>query len=160
MPIKVRLPALYLIDTKRNDNIIRQLGRPTESIEADVASYTAGRLKGRVVIPFEKHEPQILVLEEKRQVSSFKKIIRTPRLPPESAASEVDLSDSIWLAHPDLKDVNSPDTVEKIVRSWQNGFSFVEEDQEQNIDGLREPQIGALSIACPAMWIVETTIPR
>src|ERR1043165_2003823 len=153
MPIKVRLPALYLIDTKRNDNVIRQLGRPIESIEADVATYTAGRLKGRVVIPVEKDEPQILVLEEKRQVSSFKKIIRTPQLPLETAVSEIDLTDSIWLAHPDLAEVSASETVQKIVRSWQKGFLFVEEDQEQNIDGLREPQIGALH-AIHARWAV------
>ncbi len=153
MPIKVRLPALYLIDTKRNDNVIRQLGRPMESIEADIATYTTGRLRGRVVIPVEKDEPQILVLEEKRQVSSFKKIIRTPQLPLETAVSEADLTDSIWLAHPDLAEVSASETVQEIVRSWQNGFSFVEEDQERNIDGLREPQIGALH-AIHARWAV------
>jgi superfamily II DNA or RNA helicase len=45
-----------------------------------------------------------------------------------------------WLKHPQDKDSSTAE----IVSSWSNKFSFIEEDIEQNIKGLREPQIAAL----------------
>lgn len=45
-----------------------------------------------------------------------------------------------WLRHPSFVDL----TPDQVVASWKNRFSFVKENQEAKIDGLRPPQMGAL----------------
>lgn len=45
-----------------------------------------------------------------------------------------------WIKHPKLKDHST----DNIISSWKGNFNFLEEDIENNIQGLREPQIGAL----------------
>ncbi len=45
-----------------------------------------------------------------------------------------------WLKHPADKDYSA----EEILNSWENSFSYIEEDIVKGIKGLRQPQIGAL----------------
>lgn len=57
----------------------------------------------------------------------------------ESNLADADFRIIKWLKHPLL---NS--TPESIVNSWKSTFTFKEEDQENNIIGLRNPQVGAI----------------
>ncbi len=45
-----------------------------------------------------------------------------------------------WLKHPENRSHTNTD----IINSWTNTFNFIEEKLEENINGLREPQIAAL----------------
>ena len=45
-----------------------------------------------------------------------------------------------WLKHPSFEELTPQD----VLNSWKNKFKFVKEDIENNINGLRPPQIGAL----------------
>lgn len=45
-----------------------------------------------------------------------------------------------WIKHPKIAEYTTDD----IIESWKNNFSFKEEDLEENVNGLREPQIAAL----------------
>ncbi|GHT34683.1 hypothetical protein FACS189434_11270 [Bacteroidia bacterium] len=45
-----------------------------------------------------------------------------------------------WLKHSDFKEL-SPN---EVTVSWKNGFHFISEDVENNVKGLRPPQMGAL----------------
>lgn len=45
-----------------------------------------------------------------------------------------------WLKHPSFKDL----TPQEVVTSWKSKFKFIKEDVENDIKGLRPPQIGAL----------------
>lgn len=45
-----------------------------------------------------------------------------------------------WLKHPLLKEYS----IDEIIASWKNNFQFKEENQQENIQGLRQPQLGAL----------------
>ncbi|WP_338815660.1 DEAD/DEAH box helicase family protein (plasmid) [Bernardetia sp. Wsw4-3y2] len=45
-----------------------------------------------------------------------------------------------WIKHPKMAEF----TTDEITESWKGNFSFVEESVEDNISGLREPQIAAL----------------
>ena len=45
-----------------------------------------------------------------------------------------------WLKHPSFEELTPQD----VLNSWKNKFKFVKEDVENNINGLRPPQIGAL----------------
>jgi superfamily II DNA or RNA helicase len=45
-----------------------------------------------------------------------------------------------WIKHPDYKEY----TPDEIINSWENSFSYIEENIQKRIKGLRQPQIGAL----------------
>tara|TARA_R110000868_G_scaffold390861_1_gene660685 strand:+ start:1350 stop:4589 length:3240 start_codon:yes stop_codon:yes gene_type:complete len=45
-----------------------------------------------------------------------------------------------WIKHPSFKDLSPQD----VVASWRNKFKFIKEDLDNDIKGLRPPQIGAL----------------
>lgn len=45
-----------------------------------------------------------------------------------------------WLKHPKFEN-QSPD---QVVSSWENKFKFIQEDEANNVKGLRPPQMGAL----------------
>lgn len=45
-----------------------------------------------------------------------------------------------WIKHPKMAEF----TTDEIIESWKDNFSFIEESVEDNISGLREPQIAAL----------------
>ena len=45
-----------------------------------------------------------------------------------------------WIKHPKMIDF----TTDEIIESWKGNFSFIEESLEEEISGLREPQIAAL----------------
>jgi superfamily II DNA or RNA helicase len=47
-----------------------------------------------------------------------------------------------WLRHPLL--IKNCTTVDNVVSSWENDFHYIEEDTNNNVLGLRTPQIGAL----------------
>ena len=46
-----------------------------------------------------------------------------------------------WLKHPAMNDVL---TSNEVAHSWRGKFTFVEEDKEANIGGLRRPQSGSI----------------
>jgi hypothetical protein len=45
-----------------------------------------------------------------------------------------------WLKQPQLKDYS----VQDVIKSWKNNFNYKEEEPENNLPGLRQPQIAAL----------------
>jgi superfamily II DNA or RNA helicase len=155
MSIKIKLPPLYLINTRLGENLIQQVGQAGNTIEAEIAHYTSPKIKGEVVIPKTANVEQILLVQKKtRLTDSFNKLILADQNSGIGTQRDLDLSTSLWLKHPDLSELAGDDElVSKIVASWQNGFSFISEDEEKNIDGLREPQIGAIH-AIHAHWAV------
>ena len=46
-----------------------------------------------------------------------------------------------WLKHPMISDALTPDDVAK---TWRGSFTYIEEDRAANLDGLRQPQAGAI----------------
>lgn len=46
-----------------------------------------------------------------------------------------------WLKHPAINDTYTPD---EVTHSWRGQFTFIEEDREADLRGLRQPQAGAI----------------
>ncbi len=46
-----------------------------------------------------------------------------------------------WLKHPLITDAISPD---ELAQTWRGKFTFIQEDREAHLDGLRQPQAGAI----------------
>jgi superfamily II DNA or RNA helicase len=157
MSIKVKLPPLFLISVAVGDNLIQQLGVASHSIDANLASFTSTKLKGQIVVPQNTSESQILLIRKKGQsTDSFQKTLYFKDDLSDGHDEPIDLSGGTWIKHPMLID-DGRSTVSKVVESWQGGFSFIAEDEEREINGLREPQIGALH-AIHAHWAVTNEV--
>jgi superfamily II DNA or RNA helicase len=153
MQVKIKLPRLYLITVLQGENLIQGLGQPATTIDADLANYSTPKLKGSIIIPKDQDLPQILVIKKGDPGNDFQSVIRFSS-EPSVVDGYLDLTTGLWLKHPDLQTEAENATVPAdVVASWINGFSFISEDEDKNIEGLREPQIGAIH-AIHAHWTV------
>jgi superfamily II DNA or RNA helicase len=155
MAIEITLPALFAINSVINGNTVQQVIQPIQPIQADKASFTSGRIKGEILIPKNTDDAEHIFLVSKgRDIPvTYSKIIFAPNTQ-SSEAGKLDLSSNVWLKHPLLKEPdNHVEHLTNILKSWKNGFVFIEEDEQANIKGLREPQDGAIH-AIKGHWAV------
>ncbi|HEX8377018.1 MAG TPA: DEAD/DEAH box helicase family protein [Pedobacter sp.] len=147
MPIEVKLPPLFAINENRRGNTIQQIIYPGSSIEAEQANFTTPKIKGLAIIPKNNDdlEHRILLVTSRKEIAvSFSKIILTSSIQTVGTGI-LDLSSNNWLKHPSFKEINNhAENLKNVFKSWDNGFSFLYEDEAKNIKGLREPQKGAL----------------
>lgn len=146
MPTEVKLPPLFAINTNLNGNTIQQIVNLSSSIQVDIANFLTPKIKGVALIPKNGSYPeQILLVKTKKETAvSFSNIIVAASLPSPSA-DIVDLTSQLWLKHPDLKVIDDhAENLKNVSDSWNDGFSFLYEDEKKKIKGLREPQKGAL----------------
>ena len=146
MPIEIKLPPLFAINITSGGNTIQQIIQPSYSITADKANFASTGIKGHILIPKNADNAEQILLLEKRtnQTHSFKKIIITGKKQTESF-DVLDLSHYSWTKHPDLKEPeNHVEHLGNTIKSWNKGFSFLLEDEENGVFGLREPQEGAI----------------
>lgn len=155
MSVKISLPPVYRINDKSNGNLIQQIIEPGYSFDAEVLNYESNRLKGKLV----KHgAEEILVLEKPTTQSlGFSKALKSKLTSAASGNTLIDYSNGEWLKHPQLNVNGAGDegqNLKAILDSWQNAFSYIEEDQRKNLRGLRRPQIGAVH-AIHSHWTVS-----
>lgn len=146
MPIEIKLPPLFAINITSGGNTIQQIIQPSYSITADKANFATTGIKGHILIPKDADNAEQILLLEKRtnQTHTFKKIIITGKKQTESS-DVLDLSHCSWTKHPDLEEPeNHAEHLGKTIKSWSKGFSFLLEDEENGVFGLREPQEGAI----------------
>ena len=68
----------------------------------------------------------------------------------------IDATEGTWLRHPQLGEGQARDEAlehQKVINSWKGAFSYILEDADAGVIGLRPPQIGALH-AVHAHWSV------
>jgi superfamily II DNA or RNA helicase len=157
MTIEIILPPLLSINTTLNGNTIQQIILPSQSIQADKANYISTGIKGILLMPktenADESDHMLLVNQRKLLTESYTKIILASKLQ-QSQTDVLDLSPCLWLRHPHHKEVDDhANHIKEVLKSWQNGFAFLREDEANAIKGLREPQIGALH-AIHAHWAV------
>ncbi len=77
---------------------------------------------------------------------TFSRIILVTQKQIDECVDSLDLSSNTWLTHPNSKEANTTHSklTTDIIKSWENCFSYSQENLDENIKGLREPQIGAL----------------
>lgn len=147
---KIKLPPVFAINESRNGNTIQQLLAPTCSIDGSLANYQGTNLKGKIIIPADKGSEQILVIERLAPAANgFEKVLRVNPAKISSSAPLVDLTEDKWIKHPTLVQVPSDGLdrlkrMEEVVSSWDSSFSYLAENIEKKIKGLRAPQIGAV----------------
>lgn len=82
----------------------------------------------------------LLTSNKDYQDNTIDYILLTSKIPRRADFNAGRIKIQRWLKHP----VFQPLTPEEVVTSWINNFKFIKENEEQNIKGLRPPQIGAL----------------
>jgi hypothetical protein len=154
MAVKIHLPHLLAINSVVGESLIQQIAQPGYSFDAELANYTSPKIKGRIILPKADGEEKILLVQKKGHTADdYSKLILVEKKQINLEEGVLDLSVHLWLKHPHLKvaDVNYRDVISGVLSSWENGFSFIRQDEEKGIEGLREPQVGAYH-AINAHW--------
>jgi len=158
MTVKIRLPPVFGIRERIYGNTIHQIVEPQALIEADLASYSSGKIKGQLITrAFGENEA--LVIETGNVPSdSFFGILKAKTTTTLDKSEKIDFSDADWISHPMLPSSSSEPNYEQhlkdIKSSWYGAFSYLPEDPNQDVKGLRLPQIGGVH-AIHAHWAVS-----
>ncbi len=148
------LPPVLRIDEMVAGNHVQQLAERRASVEGNVATYVHGRFRGSLFQPSNGTD-EILVAPRERQIPpNYSRVVLGTAEPTDAL---VDLAGGRWIRHPLAAE--APDYTSEIARvldSWSGAFSYVQEDAERGVTGLRGPQIGALH-AIHAHWSVNSS---
>jgi superfamily II DNA or RNA helicase len=156
----VHLPDTFAIDEKASVGLIRQMAMLGSTIEANVATYKARSVEGRLLIPVEDSDRKILVLPKRpaQVISGYARVlVATGRLPSTKSES-LDLTTAQWIQHPE-RYTDYPRgmsaRVAAVSESWRDALKYKQEDPTTNSPGLRGPQIGALHLV-QGHWTVSS----
>lgn len=82
----------------------------------------------------------LLTSDKGFQGNEVEYVLLTSKKPSKSDLVAKQIKFKRWMKHPDFKN-NTP---EEVVNTWSDKFKFIKENEQENIKGLRPPQIGAL----------------
>lgn len=151
----ITFPILYGIDYSLKGNPVCQVAVERSEREGSLAPFKRGRLNGFIFQPgMADQEVLIIPPEARRLPDGHPRILRATV---SANAQVLDLSNGAWLRHP-LRHVREGDVdherqIAECLESWVESFSYVQEDPQRQIVGLRNPQLGALH-AIHAHWSV------
>jgi superfamily II DNA or RNA helicase len=145
------IPPVFDVDDSPGRNLLRRLAAPAETLEGHLSTFKRERLSGWLFRP-DTLDAEFLLIPRKTQPEripqTYEYVLIAEQKPD---AERVDLSASEWMKHPAFI---TAVTAQEAVRSWHSAFSYIQEDQDRRIVGLRAPQIGALH-AVHAHWSVS-----
>jgi superfamily II DNA or RNA helicase len=154
-----RLPALYAIHEKVHGNPVQQLVLPGREVEVTEELYTDGHITGRIITPQIGDTAPILIIPTSITApSDFRYVLGLRHI----QQGEDTIQRLHWLRHPEMGHIPAaPIDYERLTQqvtdSWRGSFTYLEEDPERQIKGLRPPQIGAVH-ATHAHWIIAGRI--
>lgn len=134
--MKVTIPILERIIFQQagNKNVIRQLLSPSRQIELNVIE------SGSNFLIVEDDQKYYFTNREDNVPGEYEYVLLTSKVPTEQRLQNEEITIKKWLKHPRM--VNH--TVDETKASWKSQFVYKEEDLDNDIKGLRKPQIGAL----------------
>ena len=157
--MKLIIPCVFAVDEKTaRKNSIQRLAERSRQIDGNLATFTRDRLKGLL---FESSDGTATILivppKSKNLPENYATILGAEV---DARNEEVDVSNGIWLRTP-LAAVQAAENsyeqeIQNVLDSWRGAFSYILEDPEKHIEGLRGPQIGALH-AIHAHWAVSNS---
>lgn len=118
-----------------NPNHIVQL--LAKEIEVDLTIIETGR--SHLVIGNDEAQ-YCLTCNEHNTPDGYTYVLKTDKRPTEQRLLNNVLNFKEWIHHAALQD----NSVETVIDSWDQDFHFIEEDTENNLPGLRLPQVGAI----------------
>jgi superfamily II DNA or RNA helicase len=151
------LPNVYAIRESQARNPISQIGERGLRREGNISRFTGDRIQGFLFRTNDSGEEILIIPKTKHKhlPGGHQRILQATF---DTAAGTADLSDGLWLRHPLLnthsESIDYEEEIRQVVKSWIGAFSYVQEDLERNITGLRGPQIGAVH-AVHAHWSIS-----
>lgn len=148
------LPALYAIREEVHDNPVQQIVLSPREVEVTEEQYSDGQVTGRIIIPQKGDPTPILVIPTATIASAgFQHVLGMRRVQWGGVTRQL----VHWIRHPELDHIpTAPIDYERrtqeVVDSWRGSFTYLEENPERQLKGLRPPQIGAVH-ATHAHWI-------
>ncbi|PWI28873.1 hypothetical protein DI383_14465 [Flavobacteriaceae bacterium LYZ1037] len=135
--INIKLPELKKIYWQKvgTKNISKQLLEPSTKLEYNfVSSHRSYTLIENNGIQY------CLCSNPDTMPEGFDYVLLTNKKATEERLENNEIKFKKWIKHPKIKEF----TTDEIIESWKGNFSFIEEDLQEGINGLREPQIAAL----------------
>ena len=159
-PMQLILPPLYQFQIRENGNDIRQLAVPSWNSDGSVDTFHQGRLKGFLLSLSDGSPPVLLLSTPAPKGLDYPRVLRLngfnfdPRL-----SGALDLTQAKWLRHPEVfarfSELNEFERNADETRStWRDAFYYKRADHQNNIEGLRSPQLGAI-YAVQSHWTVS-----
>lgn len=145
----IKLPLLekYYYQKTGCKNFVNQLLAPSLEINIDsVASH-----KGYSIL-VSGEQQYCLVKDERYAPEDFEYVLRVNKKVTAENISSGDIKFLKWIKHP----LESSYSTEEVINSWDGKFNFIEENIDQGVNGLREPQIAALYSILSHFKVSET----
>lgn len=149
----VNIPNLYSIDITQESNTIRQVLKPSSSIDVEVIRESPSEW---LVKDENNHEILIVNKKRSRNVSNLL-FVQADEITEDILSSKN--IEKIWIKHHLKREViqPTPTLVQEINNSWKDKFHIQEENRNENIPGLRTPQIGGI-YATLSHWSISSDI--
>lgn len=158
--MQVKFPSVWALNIKHGGlGHIRQLQVPKRNLMCIAVPYTREREHGHL-LQDEAGQTLAYLFQRKPKANAFQHgepvLVATFQ---SIDVNELDLSSGNWLYHPAMSDTTpiASQLVAAARESWRNAFTYVQEDSEHGVIGLRRPQIGALH-AIHAHWCTSKEI--
>lgn len=147
--MRVSIPNLYSIKDREGVNTIQHVVAGGWTADATITTYKGGRAVG-YRLGFQGF-PDVHVLTNSAQApADLQYVLRKPKLELDPANKDpVNLEHLGWKRYPAQPSggAQPPDQDQlrdETISSWADVFSFRSEQQDEGIQGLREPQLGAI----------------
>lgn len=152
--MRVTLPPVLAIDEAHGKTTTRQVGLGGHEFDCTVANLKAGRAKIPLLRCALLDRPVLIVSSAKNLPPTGDDAITGPQ---KVGNTDLDLATSRWVRHPLLlsnQPIDRAQLLNQVRDSWRDAFSFIAEQPNKGVHGLREPQLGALH-AIHAHWTVS-----
>ena len=149
--------------SKKNDNIVRQLTVPLWTGDAKVEPVQKNRMCGFIITRDHGLPPILLLTNTTQPDADIPYVLRQRGLEVDPAtATTLDLTEAVWVKHPQAnalfnEQADYEANVEAARTSWIDVFAYKREDPSRNLEGLRPPQIGAI-YTVQGHWTVNSDL--
>lgn len=156
----LRTPSVLAVHASPFKNLLRQVAVPNATHDGILTQFKAERVRGWLFRPSAGAEPILVVprgTKPARVPTNHTRVLAADVA--DGTAALVDVAGGTWLRHPQLGSGEPRDEArehQRVLDSWTGRFSYVLEDVDGGVVGLRPPQIGAVH-AVHAHWSVATT---
>jgi superfamily II DNA or RNA helicase len=135
--MKLKLPQHSRLVFKEagNKNSVTQLIEKEKEIEYNIISKSRSGL-----LIDSKGVNYYLTANKNGTLDKVKNVLLSNMKPTSDSIQNTNFEIKKWLKHPKMSDYS----VDQVLVSWKNEFKYIEEDNEHEILGLRQPQIGAI----------------
>lgn len=142
----ITFSRVLALDVLIAGNPIQQISRPDSQAEGTLTDFSYGRGGNGFLFQSSGDGDEILIIPKARPLPETRERIIHAVI--DARATTADLSGGVWVRHPSLHVLKERRDQEaetrSVLASWAGSFSYVQEDRERNVVGLRGPQLGAL----------------